>query len=67
MMMAVAWSKEKGLLDQNVEWYQEKWKRGHVLEDSQEKLLWDFEFNFGKTTISRRPDLMLEENQTKII
>ena len=67
MMMAVAWSKEKGLLDQNVKWYQEKWKRRHVLEDSHAKLLWDFEFNFRKTTISRRPDLMLDENQTKII
>ena len=25
MMMAVAWPKEKNLLDQNVKWYQEKW------------------------------------------
>ena len=34
MMMAVARVKEKNLLDQNVKWYQEKWKRGHVLENS---------------------------------
>ena len=31
MVMAVAWEKEQNLLDQNVKWYQEKWKRGHVL------------------------------------
>ena len=67
MMMAVAWAKEKNLLDQNVKWYRGKWERGHVLENSQAKLVWDFEFNLRKTTTSRRPDLMLEEKQTKII
>ena len=45
MVMAVAWTKEQNLLDQNVKWYQEKWKRGHVLENSQAKLIWDFQFN----------------------
>ena len=39
MVMAVAWTKEQNLLDQNVKWYQEKWKRGHVLENSQAKLV----------------------------
>ena len=67
MVMAVAWTKEQNLLDQNVKWYQEKWKRGHVLENSQAKLVWDFEFNLRKTATSRRPDLMLEEKQTKTI
>ena len=32
---------------------------------SQAKLVWDIEFNLRKTTTSRRPDLMLEEKQTK--
>ena len=59
MVMAVAWTKEQNLLDQNVKWYQEKRKRGHVLENSQAKLVWDFEFNLRKTTTSRRLDLML--------
>ena len=59
MVMAVAWAKEQNLLDQNVKWYQEKWKRTHVLENSQAKPVWDFEFSLQKTT-SRRPDLMLE-------
>ena len=67
MVMAVAWAKEKNLLDQNVKWYRGKWERGHVLENSQAKLVWDFEFNLRKTTTSRRPDLILEEKQTKII
>ena len=67
MVMAVARTKEQNLLDQNVKWYQEKWRKGHVLETSQAKLVWDLEFNLRKTTTSRRPDLMLEEKKTKAI
>ena len=67
MVMAVAWAKGRNLLDQNVKWYQEKWKRGHVLENSQAKLLWDSEFILRKTTTSSRSYLMLEENQAKTI
>ena len=67
MVMAVAWAKEQNLLDQNVKWYQKNWRRGHVLENSQAKLVWYFEFNLQKMTTSRRPDLMLEEKQTKTI
>ena len=48
MVMAVAWAKEQNLLDKNVKWYQEKWKRGHVLENFQAKLVWDFQFNLRK-------------------
>ena len=61
MVMAVAWAKEKNLLDQNVKWYQGKWKRRYVLKNSQAKLVRDFEFNLRKSTKSRRRDLMLEE------
>ena len=67
VVMAVAWAKVQNLLVQNVKWYQEKWKRGHVLQNSQTKLVWDFGFNLRKTTTSRRPDLILEEKQTKTI
>ena len=35
MVMAVAWAEEQNLLHQNLKWYQEKWKRGHDLENSQ--------------------------------
>ena len=67
MVVAVAWAKEQNLLDQNVKQCQEKWKRGYDLENSQAKLVWDFEFNLRKATTTRRPDLMLEEGQTKTI
>ena len=67
MVMAVAWAKEQNLLDQNMKWYQEKWKRGHALENSKAKLVWDFEFNLWKTATSGRPDLMHEKKQTKTI
>ena len=66
-MMAASWAKEQNLLDQNVKWYQENWKRGHILENSQAKAVWDFEFSLRKTATSRRPDLMLEEKQAKTI
>ena len=46
--MAAAWAKEQDLLDQNVKWYQKKQKRGHILENSQAKLVWDFEFKYEK-------------------
>ena len=62
MVMAVAWAKEKKSIRSNVKWYQEKWKGGHFLENSQAKLVWDFEFNLRKKTIFRRSDLLLEEN-----
>ena len=67
MVMAVAWAKEQNLLDQNVKWYQEKRNRGHLSENSQAKLVWEFQFNLRKTELSRRQDLMLEEKQTKNI
>ena len=60
MAMGVAWAKEQDLLDLTVKWYWERGNKGHVLENSQAKLVWEFEFNLRKTT-SRRPDLMLEE------
>ena len=36
-------------------------------ENSQAKLVADFEFNLRKTTISRRPGLILEEKEKKSI
>ena len=48
IVMVVASAKEQNLLDQNVKWYQEKWNRGHVFENFQAKLVWDFEFNLQK-------------------
>ena len=67
VVVAVSWAKEYNLLDKNVKWYQKKLSRGHVLENFQAKLVCDFEFNFRKTTTSRRPDLILEEKKKKNI
>ena len=67
MVKTVTWAKEQNLLDQNVKWYQGKWKRGHVLENSQVKLVWNFEYNLLKTVTPSRPDLMLKEMQKKTI
>ena len=67
MVFAVAWSKEHKLLGEEVKWYEERWCRGHILENEDAKLSWDFEFNLRKTTTSRRPDLILEDKNTKSI
>ena len=37
------------------------------MENSNAKLVWDFEFNFPKTTTSRRPDLVLQDKEKKKI
>ena len=42
-------------------------KMVNVLENSQAKLVWGWEFNLRKTTTSRRPDLILEEKGKKNI
>ena len=62
MVMAIAWAKEYGLVEKEKKWYKENWARGQVLENSNAKLVWDFEFNLRKTT-SRRPDLVLEDKK----
>lgn len=36
-----------------------------VLESNKKKLFGDFEFNLNKTTMERRPDLILEDYQLK--
>ena len=67
MVMAVAWAKEYHLVKKEVKCYQERWSRGHGLENARAKLLWDFEFNLRKTTAARRPDLILEDKEKKYI
>ena len=67
MVMAIAWAKEYGLVGKETKWYKENWARGQVLENSNAKLVWDFEFNLRKTTTSRRPDLVLEDKEKKKI
>ena len=42
-------------------------EKGHVLENTRAKLVWDFEFHLRKTTTCRRPDLTLEGKERKMI
>ena len=63
--MAIAWEKEYWLVGKETKCYKQYWSRGQVLENSTQKLVWDFEFNLNKTTTCRRPDLVLEDKEIK--
>ena len=67
MVLAVAWAKKYELIDENIVWYKEKWERGKVFENNKGKLVWDFEFKMRQTSSARRPDLTLEDKETKRI
>ena len=67
MILAVAWTKQQELVDQEAIWYKQRWDRGIVLENDKAKLVWDFEFHLRKTTTARRPDLILELKTDKKI
>ena len=55
------------MIDENIVWYKEKWERGNVFENNKGKLVWDFEFKMRQTSSARRPDLTLEDKETKRI
>ena len=38
-------------------WYSERWERGHVLENSRAKLVWDFEYHLRKSTTHREDQI----------
>ena len=42
MILAVQWAKEFELIDTQTKWYSERSQRGHILENSRTKLVWDF-------------------------
>ena len=67
MVLAVEWAKKNGLLDRDVKWYELSWQKGTVLEKDGKKLIWDFEFKMRKKTSARRPDLVLEDSNKKVI
>ena len=67
MILAVQWAKELELIDTQTKWYNERRERGHVLENSKAKHVWDFEYHLKKTTTYRRPDLTLEDKETNMI
>ena len=65
--LAVAWAKQEGLLEGDTVWYNMRWGKGEVLENSGKKLCWDFEYSLRKTTTARRPDMTLEDKEKKMI
>ena len=67
LMLAIVWAKKFELVDRETIWYQQKWSRGTTLENAKAKLVWDFEFHLRKTTTERRPDLVLEDKEEKMI
>ena len=66
-ILTVAWAKERGLLSNDTIWYKIKLKAGDTWEQHDAKMIWDFEYALRKETSARRPDLTLEEKDTKRI
>ena len=66
-VLAVAWCKQQGILNDDVLWYKVNWGKGHVVEGNESKMLWDFEYKLRVTERARRPDLTLEDRAQKKI
>ena len=45
MIPAVTWTKEYKLIGLDTVWYEERWKRGMLLEIDKAKLVWNSLFN----------------------
>ena len=67
IILAMQWAKEFKLIDTQTKWYSERWERGHVLENSRAKLVWDFECHLRKKTTYRRSDLTLKDKERKMV
>ena len=68
MVLAIEWAKQEELIDQQTVWYKKKWEQGKVLENKKAKLIWDFEYRVKKkTNEARRPHLVLEKKEDKVI
>ena len=67
MILAVEWAKKEKILKEEEKWYNTSWTSGTVLERGGKKLIWDFEFKMRRETTARRPDLVLEDADSKRI
>ena len=67
MVLAVAWAKKYEIIDENIVWYKEKWEKGKLFENMKGKLVRDFEYKLRQSSSARRPDLTLEDKETKRI
>ena len=61
------WCKYNGIIEKDIKWYKMEWKTGQVIEKNGIKVLWDFQFSSRKKNQSRRPDLIIEDNNQKLI
>ena len=66
-VLAVKWAMKKGLIPEGTKWYAEKWEKGKVIENGGKKLYWDWEHRMRTNCTARRPDLTLEDDDTKTI
>ncbi len=66
-VLAVQWAIDNGLLPEGTKWYTERWERGKVIENNGKKLLCDWEHSMRTSCTARRPDLTLEDGETKEI
>ena len=55
------------MIDENIVWYKEKWEKGNVFENMKGKLVSDFESKLRQSSSASRPDLTLEDRETKRI
>ena len=61
------WAKKEKILKEEEKWYNTSWASGTVLESGGKKLIWDFEFKMRREPTARRPDLALEDADSKRI
>ena len=48
MVIAIEWAKKYQLVNEKAVWYNEKWEKAKIVENSKGKLTWDFEHKMGK-------------------
>ena len=54
--IGVAWAKQLELVGQEAIWYEQRWGKETVLENSKVKLVWEFEFHLRKDATARRQE-----------
>ena len=55
------------MLPEGTKWYRVRWEKGTVIERNGKKLLWDWEHRMRTNCTARRPDLTLEDAETKVV
>ena len=63
----VRWAIESGLIPEGTKLCNVKWEREQAIESNKQKLLWDWEYQMKMNCIAKRPDLVLEDKDKKIL